>query len=190
MFITYYDYLQEIYKKQPHKQRQKSIKRAQQQRPTFMITFTDKSGISDKYVKKSCADKASRLLLYSIVNDGPMDTLCELENIAGIVMYKQISSTKTTLRIYLEIICLYEEARGCGYGSMMMNELTQLFMEKRKSPTTTLEIVVLSLDETQLFYTSYGFKPTPSIYVTIMETYESEVPMLLTVYPDNDISSQ
>lgn len=109
---------------------------------------------------------------------------CDWENIAGIIMYKRISHTNKTMRMYVQIICLRPESQNYGYGTMILDELINFFMTKRKCISTILEIVVLSLKESNRFYEKYGFEVTKSLYIDRNENYDSETPMIYRVEPD------
>ena len=210
MLITFHDYLQEKHKEKTHKERQKIIKRAKQKTVKFIIRFTEPTNISDSYIKKACSDKNSKVLIYSIAGQkyeiksvyqkGSKRNIeycddydehsytpashCDWENITGVIMYKRISHTDKTMRMYVQIICLRPESQNYGYGTMILDELINFFMPKRKCPSTVLEIVVLSLKESKRFYEKYGFEVTKSLYIDRNENYDSETPMIYRVEPD------
>ena len=169
MILTYYDYLMQIHKDKSSTERKKTIKRAQQKKRKFIEAFTKGSTLKSDYIDTALTKKHHKLLVFTLDNE-----LSHSSNTIGMVFYHIMSRTKKYVRIYIHICAIREHARGCGYGTAMMNDL-KTFLQSQHS-NKTIEIYLLSIKETKTFYESCGFTDT-SKYHIVEKKHEDEHPM-------------
>ena len=136
----------------------------------YLFTRKYCENISLKYLKKINSDKNNKLLLYSISNKKYVN------NIVGIVYYRIILNTRHKIRIYLPLIGVNINVRGCGYGKIIMNEIITRFSKKK-----TLEIVLLSLPSSLHFYKKLGFKKSYSKYIANNDDIRNNYMMKLVI---------
>ena len=169
MILTYYDYLMQIHKQKSPTERKKTIKRAQQKKRKFIDAFTKGSTLKDSYIESSLTKKHHKLLVFTLD-----DSFSHSSNTIGMVFYHVMSRTKKYIRIYIHICAIREHARGCGYGSAMMNELKPFL--KAQHPNKTIELYLLSIAKTKTFYESCGFTHTTKHHI-VEKRYDDEYPM-------------
>ena len=163
------------------------IKKMKKQSHKLVEKFITDTELSRNYIQKKTRDKRNKILLYNILGESNIgDYRCysgykySLANIPGIVLYRIIMKTNKRTRVYIPLISICENARSCGYGGIILQELIEYFTRNKPSGYG-LELVLLSLEESVAFYKKFGFKETMSHYIMKYEmSYTDEIMMLYT----------
>lgn len=141
------------------------------QKHNFLKKFSD--GINIDYLKEMCSDKNNKIYLYSINKVLTDDYKNE---IIGIAVIRKILHTSTKIRIYIPLIAIHKNMRSFGYGSLILDEIINKF-----NKTKTLEIVLLSLDNTFDFYSKLGFIKSNVKFIEKNENTKDCIMMIKTI---------
>lgn len=141
------------------------------QKYNFIKKFSD--GINIEYLKEMCNDKNNKIYLYSINEVLTNDYKNE---IIGIAVIRKILNTTTKIRIYIPLISIHIKMRSFGYGSVILDEITNKF-----NKTKILEIVLLSLDNTFDFYSKLGFIKSNVKFIEKNENIQDCIMMIKTI---------
>ena len=148
-----------------------NYEKAIRQKHNFLKKFSD--GINIDYLKEMCSDKNNKIYLYSINKVLTDDYKNE---IIGIAVIRKILYTSIKIRIYIPLIAIHKDMRSFGYGSLILDEITNKF-----SKTKTLEIVLLSLDDTFDFYSKLGFIKSNVKFIEKNENIKDCIMMIKTI---------
>ena len=96
--------------------------------------------------------------------------------IIGIAVIRKILHTSTKIRIYIPLIAIHKNMRSFGYGSLILDEIINKF-----NKTKTLEIVLLSLDNTFDFYSKLGFIKSNVKFIEKNENTKDCIMMIKTI---------
>jgi len=150
-----------------------NYEKAIRQKHNFLKKFSD--GINIDYLKEMCNDKNNKIYLYSINKVLTDDYKNE---IIGIAVIRKILHTSTKIRIYIPLIAIHKDMRSFGYGSLILDEIINKF---NKTKTKTLEIVLLSLDNTCDFYGKLGFVKSNVKFIEKNENTKDCIMMIKTI---------
>lgn len=148
-----------------------NYEKAIKQKHNFLKKFSD--GINIDYLKEMCSDKNNKIYLYSINKVLTDDYKNE---IIGIAVVRKILHTSTKIRIYIPLIAIHKDMRSFGYGSLILDEICNKF-----NKTKTLEIVLLSLDNTFDFYSKLGFVKSNVKFIEKNENTKDCIMMIKTI---------
>ena len=148
-----------------------NYEKAIKQKHNFLKKFSD--GINIDYLKEMCSDKNNKIYLYSINKVLTDDYKNE---IIGIAVVRKILHTSTKIRIYIPLIAIHKDMRSFGYGALILDEIINKF-----NKTKTLEIVLLSLDDTFDFYSKLGFVKSNVKFIEKNENTKDCIMMIKTI---------
>lgn len=148
-----------------------NYEKALSQKHNFIKKFSD--GINIDYLKEMCNDKNNKIYLYSI---NEVLTTDYKNEIIGIAVIRKILHTFNKIRIYIPLIAIHKNMRSFGYGSIILDEITNKF-----NKTKTLEIVLLSLDNTFDFYSKLGFFKSNVKFIEKNENTKNCIMMIKTI---------
>lgn len=151
-----------------------NYEKALKQKHNFLKKFSD--GINIDYLKEMCSDKNNKIYLYSINKVLTDDYKNE---IIGIAVIRKILHTSTKIRIYIPLIAIHKDMRSFGYGALILDEICNKF-----NKTKTLEIVLLSLDNTFNFYNKLGFVKSNVKFIEKNENTKDCIMMIKTICND------
>jgi GNAT superfamily N-acetyltransferase len=120
------------------------------------ITKYSLDSISYKYIYNTLTNKRNIIAFYCMDNEFAID------NCPSIAIYSKCKSYHThEIRYYILLLCTKRKFRGHGYASKLLdNFINKIKDENKNNNEHTIKIILSSLEESVLFYESYGFKWT------------------------------
>ena len=120
------------------------------------ITKYSLDSISYKYIYTILTNKKNIIAFYCMDNEFAID------NCPSIAIYSKCKSSYThEIRYYILALCTKRKFRGQGYASKLLdNFINKIKDENKNNNEHTIKIILSSLEESVLFYESYGFKWT------------------------------
>jgi hypothetical protein len=112
--------------------------------------------ISYKYIYTILSNKKNIIVYYCMDNEFAID------NCPSIAIYSKCKSSHNhEIRYYILALCTKINFRGHGYASKLLdNFINKIKDENKNNNKHTIKIILNSLEESVLFYESYGFKWT------------------------------
>jgi GNAT superfamily N-acetyltransferase len=112
--------------------------------------------ISDKYIYNILSNKKNIIVYFCMDNEFAID------NCPSIAIYSKCKSKyNNEIRYYILLLCTKRKFRGQGYASKLLDDFIIRIKDENKSENNiTIKIILNSLEESVLFYESYGFRWT------------------------------
>ncbi len=134
------------------------------------ITKYSLDSISYRYIYTILSNKKNIIVYYC------MDNEFSIDNCPSILVYSKCKSYNSNeIRYYILLLCTKRKFRGHGYASKLLdNFINKIKDENKNNNELTIKIILSSLEESVLFYESYGFKWTKEELVdhNILMNYE------------------
>ena len=122
------------------------------------ITKYSIDSISYKYIYTILTNKKNIIAFYCMENEFAID------NCPSIAIYSKCKSKyNDEIRYYILLLCTKRKFRGQGYASKLLDDFIIRIKEENKNKNENkknIKIILSSLEESVLFYESYGFKWT------------------------------
>jgi GNAT superfamily N-acetyltransferase len=120
------------------------------------ITKYSLDSISYKYIYTILSNKKNIIVYYCMDNEFAID------NCPSIAIYSKCKSYHNhEIRYYILLLCTKRKFRGHRYASKLLdNFINRIKDENKNNNEHTIKIILSSLEESVLFYESYGFKWT------------------------------
>ena len=128
-----------------------------------------------EYIRQICQDKNNKINLFCINTN--MNYSIKNE-IVGILIYRIILNSKKLLRIYISVLSLENEFRDMGYGGTMI----EIFIKNIKNKEKNVEIVLMSLPESVVFYKKLGFLESDNTYIKKNENIGQNIIMKKSIF--------
>ena len=120
------------------------------------ITKYSLDSISYKYIYNTLTNKRNIIAFYC------MDNEFSIDNCPSIAIHSKCKAYHTNeIRYYILLLCTKRKFRGQGYASKLLdNFIIRIKDENKNNNEHTIKIILSSLEESVLFYESYGFRWT------------------------------
>jgi ribosomal protein S18 acetylase RimI-like enzyme len=120
------------------------------------ITKYSNDSISHKYIYTILSNTNNNIVYYCMDNEFAID------NCPSIAIYSKCKSCHAyEIRYYILALVTRRKFRGQGYASKLLdNFIIRIKDENKNNNEITIKIILSSLEESVLFYESYGFKWT------------------------------
>ena len=120
------------------------------------ITKYSIDSISYKYIYNILTNKNNIITFYCIDNE------FEIDNCPSMAIYSKCKSNyNNEIRYYILFLCTKRKFRGHGYASKLLDNFINKIKDENKSKDNIIiKIILNSLEESVLFYESYGFRWT------------------------------
>ena len=145
------------------------------QKREILYTIVDEE-FGEKYIEKVLKDTKSVFYVYYMG-----DNIENEDELCGICIVRLISNTKKIRSNVMTLLCIRDDLRGNGYGSMFL----KLIMNKIKPTNSKKEnlLYIHSLESSVQFYKSHGFEETMSIcdYMYTLEEVDDDDIILLKI---------
>jgi hypothetical protein len=116
-----------------------------------------------KYIYNVLGNTKNIIAFHCLDNDNEFS----LKNCPSILVYRKCTykqasaSNPNEIRYYILIACTKRQFRNQGYASKLLDGfIERIKKENENNPACTLKIILSSVEESVLFYESYGFKWT------------------------------
>lgn len=140
-------------------------------KPLENITETIENFIENTYNKitKYCHDSISHKYIYNILSNTNnnivfycIDNEFAIDNCPSIAIYSKCKSNyNDEIRYYILLLVTTRKFRNQGYARKLLDNLVIKIKEENKNKTQyIIKIILSSLEESILFYESYGFRWT------------------------------
>lgn len=129
--------------------------------------------INHKYIYNVLTNTKNIITFFCLDND--KDSF-SINNCPSILVYHKQESPQE-IRYYILIACTKRKFRKHGYASKLLDGLIERIKKeipRTNHPTPIIKIILSSLEESVLFYESYGFKWTTELIINhpILMDYE------------------
>ena len=106
-----------------------------------------------KYIDGLLDDDKNRIAFYC------MDSEFSIFNCPTMMIYQKYKDPKTNeIRYYILLMCTKFSFRGQGYASKLLDGFVAKVREDNKNIVNPIKIILSSVENSVLFYESYGFK--------------------------------
>lgn len=134
------------------------------------ITKYSNDSISHKYIYNILSNTNNNIVFYCMDNEFAID------NCPSIAIYSKCKSCHNNeIRYYILLLVTIRKFRGQGYAKKLLDDFIIKIKEENKDKNElTIKIILSSLEESVLFYESYGFKWTKEELVNhnVLMNYE------------------
>lgn len=110
------------------------------------------NNIHSKYIFNVLGNTKNIVAFYCIDNE------FDLKNCPSMLVYRK-SKFNDEIRYYILIACTQRKFRNQGYASKLLDGLVER-IKKETSETDNVKIILSSVEESVIFYETYGFKWT------------------------------
>jgi len=115
--------------------------------------------IHSKYIYNVLGNTKNVIAFYCIDNDNKFS----LKNCPSMLVYRKCKYNENDIRYYVLIACTKRKFRNQGYASKLLDGFIERIKKENGTENgseCTIKIILSSVEESVLFYESYGFKWT------------------------------
>lgn len=145
-----------------------------------VIAKYSSQNINHKYIYNILSDTQNIVVFYCL------DIDFSINNCPSVLVYRKCKK-QNEIRYYILLTCTKRSFRKQGYGSKLMDGLIERIKKENSNLQNTKKILLSSVEESVLFYESYGFKWTRESIIEHdillnFEKYESEKEYFIMEY--------